>query len=79
MSAVPESRVWTDVMKYRMPEELFAGMAYAHREPDIAEYRYAAIEKEGIQSVWLITFYERVTFIGIVSTAENGRNRQHDG
>lgn len=70
MSAVPESRVWADVMKYRMPDEFIAQMTYAHREPDVAEYRYSVIEEVGIQSAWLMTFFERVTFIGIVASSE---------
>ena len=53
MTAVPESRVWADVMKYRLPADLFAQMAYAHREPDVVEYRYSVIEEVGIQSAWL--------------------------
>ena len=72
MSAVPESRVWVDVMKYRTPDEFLGQMAYDHREPDIAEYRYSVIEEVGIQSAWLITFFERVTFIGIVLNSEDG-------
>jgi hypothetical protein len=70
MSAVPESCVWVDVMKYRTPDEFLVQMSYDHREPDIAEYRYSVIEEVGIQSAWLITFFERVTFIGIVTTSE---------
>ena len=72
LSGVPESRVWVDVMKYRMPDEFLVQMEYAHRERDIAEYRYSIIEEVGIQSAWLMTFFERVTFIGIVSSAEGG-------
>lgn len=70
MSAVPESGVWVDVMKYRVPDEFLSEMKYAHREQDIAEYRYSVIEDLGIQSAWLITFFARITFIGIVSSTE---------
>jgi hypothetical protein len=59
-------------MTYRIPEKFLAEMKYAHREPDIAEYRYSVINDLGINSAWLITFFERVPFIGIVSTAEEG-------
>ena len=78
MSAVPESRVWVDVMKYRTPDEFLGQMAYDHREPDIAEYRYSVIEEVGIQSAWLITFFERVTFIGIVLNSEGGVFEESD-
>ena len=39
---------------------------------DIAEYRYAIYNDDRIQSAWLITFYESITFIGLVSSAEDG-------
>ena len=70
ISALPESRVWVDVMRYQTPDEFIGQMTYCHREPDIAEYRYLVIEELGIQSAWLITFFERVTFIGIVLSSE---------
>ncbi len=72
LSAVPESRVWADVMKYRMPDEFLTQMTCAHREQDIVEYHYSVIEEVGIQSAWLITFFERITFIGIVASSEGG-------
>lgn len=72
MSAVPESRVWVDIMKYKVPGQFLPDLTYSHREKDIAEYRYSVIEDIEIQSVWLITFFEEVTFIGIVSSTENG-------
>ena len=72
LSAVPELRVWADVMKYRMPDKFLTQMIYAHREPDIAEYRYSVIEEVGIQSAWLITFFGMITFIGIVASSEGG-------
>jgi len=71
MSAVPESQVWVDVMKYRIPEEFLMEMTYEHREQDIAEYRYSVLEEHGIHSVWLITFFEKVTFIGIINSSDN--------
>jgi hypothetical protein len=71
MSAVPESRVWADVKKYHVPDDFLAHMTYAHREPDVAEYRYSVIEEVGIQSAWLVTFFERVTFIGIVALSDS--------
>lgn len=72
MTAVPESRVWVDVMRYSVPEEFLSEMIYQHREQDIAEYRYSVIEDFGIQSAWLITFFERVTFLGVVASSESG-------
>ena len=66
-SAVSEFSVWVDVMKYQVPDEFLSEMTYAHREQDIANYRYSIIQEDGIQSAWLLTFFDRVTFLGIVS------------
>lgn len=72
MSAVSEKRVWVDVLKYQISEEFLSEMAYEHREQDIAEYRYQVLRESGIDSAWLITFFQRVTFVGIVSLSEDG-------
>ncbi|CAG9931496.1 hypothetical protein [Candidatus Nitrotoga arctica] len=70
LSAVPESHVWADVMKYRMPEEFLTQLTYAHREPDVAEYYFSVIEEVGIQSAWLITFFEKIKFIVIIESSK---------
>ncbi len=72
MSAVTEGRVWADILKYQIPEEFLSEMAYEHREQDIVEYRYKVLRADGIDSVWVITFFQNVTFIGIVSMSEDG-------
>ena len=50
-------------------------MTVSHREPDILEYRFAAVEEDGMQSGWLLTFFERTTFIGVVWESEEARAR----
>ena len=72
LSAVPESRVRVDIMKYRTPDDFLSEMSYAHREQDIVEYRYMIFDDGEILSTWLITFFERITFIGWVSAMEDG-------
>jgi len=37
MIAVPDSRVWVDVMKYGIPEEFLSEMICEHCEQDIVE------------------------------------------
>jgi hypothetical protein len=69
---ISDTRVWVDVLKYEIPKALYDQMDYHHREQDIAEYRYQVLNDQGINSAWLITFYQRVTFIGLVSLLENG-------
>ncbi len=65
-SALSESRVWVDIMKYRVPEEFLPEFEYAHREQDIVEYRFTVPGSHGIASAWLVTFFQRVTFVAIV-------------
>lgn len=72
MLSVSDQRVWTDVLKYVISREFLEQMSHHHREQDIVEYRYQVLNEEGINSAWLITFFERVTFIGLVSISENG-------
>jgi hypothetical protein len=65
-SAVPESRVWADVQRYPIQEDFLSEMIYRQREADIAQYRYAVVGEYDIQSAWLVTFFEKLTFLGIV-------------
>jgi len=75
LSPVTEQCVWIDVLKYVVPREILDQMMYHHREQDIVEYRYNILNEDEINSVWLIAFFERVTFIGIVSISETGFSR----
>lgn len=72
LSPVPEKRIWADVLKYHIQEDFMAEMTYEHREQDVAEYQYQLLCEYGIQSAWLITFFQTVTFIGLVSLSEDG-------
>lgn len=72
ISPLSDQRIWADVLKYVVPQEFLNQMGYHHREQDIVEYRCQVLNEEGVNSVWLITFFERVTFIGLVSMSEDG-------
>ena len=65
-TAVDEGRVWADVLKYGVPDEFLEIMPILHCEPDVFQYRYAIWNEVGIHSVWLLTFFERTTFISKV-------------
>lgn len=71
-TAIPDARVWADVMTYEVPDYLEHELTPAERVPEVASYRYAEINDHGIESAWLITLYERTTFIGLVSSEQNG-------
>ncbi len=64
---ISDERVLVDVLKFEIPKYVLDEMEYHHRDPDIVQYRFAIINNENIQSVWLITFFRTVTFIGWVS------------
>jgi hypothetical protein len=68
-SAVPEARVWADVLKYRLPEGLMTNLLSEHRLPDIFSYQYRRVDEPGLDSLWLLTFFEKRTFIAVVRSA----------
>jgi hypothetical protein len=72
MSAVSEKRIWADILEYQIPQGFLLEMTHEHREKDIAKYRYQVLSEYGIDSAWLITFFQRVTFVGMVSVSEDG-------
>jgi hypothetical protein len=72
MSPVSEQRVWADVLKHEVPQGLLEKMIYQHREQDIVEYRYELSNEKNINSAWLITFFQKISFIGVVFVSENG-------
>jgi len=71
-SPLSEQQVWADVMTYSMPREALEQMKYHPREQDIAEYRYVVLNEDGINSWWLITFFNQVQFVGAVSISAAG-------
>lgn len=76
-SAVQETRVWADVLKFRIPDYLMDSVTFYHREADILRYWYEAYDEGEISSSWLLTFFERRTFVATVErrdgTAGNHR------
>jgi hypothetical protein len=78
---VSDDEVFVDVLKTQIPENLIESLEVAHAEPDILDYRYGRIEDTpGLESGWLLRFYERTVFIGIVfESVEAYRRLQSDG
>lgn len=72
LSPVSDARVWADILKYVVPPAFLDEMTIHHREQDIVEYRYQVLNDEHFHSAWLLTFFERRTFIATVSKSENG-------
>ena len=72
MSPVSDQRVLVVTLTVKFPPEFLARTQQEHREQDIAEYRFAVLEEVGVQSFWLLTFFENKHFLGLVSQSENG-------
>ena len=69
-SPISDSLIRADVLKYVVPQEFLDAMPVHHRERKIVEYRLMPLDFEDMESVWLLTFFERRTFIGIVLKSE---------
>jgi hypothetical protein len=64
--SVPDNAVFADVLRYQVPRELIEYLPHEQREQDIFNYRYDGASGAGYESAWLLTFYERTTFVGLV-------------
>jgi len=71
-TAVPDSRVWADVLRYQVPQELIASLEHHSRENDIAEYAFERTSSTDVSSAWIVTFFEKITFVGMVLPAPKG-------
>jgi len=67
MSPVEDQQVIADVLKFTIQPEFMEEMAYHHLEKDVFEYRYKVIGGPEIHSAWLLTIFERRTFIAMVT------------
>ena len=67
-----EDRVWADVLKYDIPDELIGSIQFQQREADIIQYWYEAYDVGEFSSVWLLKFFERRLFVAAVSATGRG-------
>lgn len=63
---IHDDNIFVDILKYRVPEAFMDEMQHHHRDKDIVEYHYSVIDNPEIQSAWIITFFQTVTFIALV-------------
>lgn len=80
LSPIPESQVWADISKFKIPIEYLEMMQEYSYEPEIVSYKYFLFDEvnedredglELLHSFWLITFFQRTTFIASVFNVEN--------
>ncbi len=67
-TAVSDDRVWADIEKYQISQRLIDGVRRHHREHDIIEYGFEPVKGDdgNIWTAWVLTFFERRTFVGLV-------------
>ena len=66
-TAIPEERVWCDILKYMVPKEILSSMTEDHRESDVISYHFEVFENnDEYSSGWIFTFYEVIKFVGAV-------------
>lgn len=72
-----DGRVFADVMRQPIPEEIVSAMEHRSAEPDVLQYGYLSLsEPPDLVSAWLLRFYQRTTFIGVVFHNEAAQ-REH--
>lgn len=67
LTGVSDEQLWADVQRFAVPPEFLTEMRLAHADADIIEYRWAIFRgDEFLHSCWLLKFFERTPFIGVV-------------
>jgi hypothetical protein len=75
LTAVSDDQVWVDIQRFEVPPAFLEEMIPRHVEEDIFRYRFAVAGEESIHSCWLLNFYERRSFFGIVYSSLEARER----
>lgn len=75
LSPVSDFQVWADVQQFLVPPEFDALMTVAHAEEDVLRYRFAVIDGPEQHSCWVLRFFDRTPFFGIVYRSEEARTQ----
>jgi hypothetical protein len=67
---ISDQQIWVDVLDYVVPQQFLDEMEHHHREADIIKYSFQVMNEPDMDSAWLLTFFERRSFIAIVSPVE---------
>lgn len=65
--AVPDTHVRILPDLYELPQDFSSWLTHTHREEDVVTYSFGRGDIEGIRSFWRLTFFERYSFLGVVS------------
>jgi len=66
-TAIPEDRVWVDVLRYPIPRDLLESTTFHHRDPEIFEYWFDETSEDGISSIWFLKFFEKRMFVASIN------------
>ena len=72
ISPVLDQQVFANIMKFEVPAKFDETMKRDHRGPEVFQYKRVVIQQVGIHSAWFLTFFERTTFVGLVSMSPDG-------
>ena len=81
-SRIHTSRVFADVLRYPVPEDLWLEGTFHERESDIFRYWFRSYEdasEKELSSFWILTFFDRCTFIAVVDKADRPTSRTASG
>jgi len=69
-SAIPDSQLFADVLRFPMPKAFIEEATYAHVEPEVFEYWFwTEADYPNFHSAWMLRIYQRTTFIVIFEKA----------
>jgi hypothetical protein len=74
LSPVSDRQVWADVQQFLVPPEFETAMTTGHAEEDILQYRYCVLDEDELHSCWVLCFFGRTPFFGIVYRSEHARD-----
>jgi hypothetical protein len=81
-SRVDPSRIFADVLRYPVPDELWREGTFHERESDIFRYWFRSYEddrEKELSSLWILTFFDQRTFIAVVDQVNRPTTRTVSG
>jgi hypothetical protein len=74
-SPLSDAQVWADVQQFLVPPQFDAGMTQSHVEEDVLQYQFWLLDDDDFHTCWVLRFFNRTAFFGIVYQSELARSR----